>query len=79
MKAGANIDYGMDGQAPILWAILLKKFAAARELLKAGANPKVVYSGHGLIHYLIAQGNLDFACVLVKHGANYEGFEKYSH
>ena len=70
LKVGANIDYGMDGQPPLLWAILLKKFSAAREILKNGANPNVDYLNHGLVHYLVAQGNLDFACVLVKYGSD---------
>ena len=76
LQAGAKIDCGINGQPPLLWAILLKKFAAARELLVNGANPNIVYSEKSLICYLVEQGNLDFACILVKHGSDFSGYEE---
>ena len=62
-----------DNRSPLLRAVLQKKDNEVEALLKTGANPNILYLNKPLIHYVIKQGNLQIATLMVNAGADFSG------
>ena len=73
IKAGAKINFDDSLKSPLLKAILLEKFEAAKALLDAGTNPNITYLGQKLVHNLIRKGELEIATSFVNHNADFSG------
>lgn len=66
--AGANVNH-MNGNPPILLAVLLRKSSSVEALIDLGANLDVSYEGCRLIHYALKLGDFKSALLLIKAGA----------
>jgi len=79
VQAGADIDNGKDGKAPILWALLLQRHKAFDALLELGASVDVSYDGISLVLYALKQGDVKAALRLAKEGADTSGYIENIH
>lgn len=71
--AGANVNAGKDGKAPLIVAVALKRSRAIDELINCGADVNVKYSGRSLVHYSAISDDIKSVILLVKNGANFSG------
>ena len=71
LKHGATIDAVAENETPLLHAIKYSRYASARVLLEAGADPDFVDSkGMTALHYLLKKNSdLKFFELMIKHGA----------
>ena len=77
--AGADVNLGKDGKAPLLWAVLLKRHDAIDVLLSCKANANISYLGRPLMQYACEQGDMKLVLSLLKAGAAfYQGIMHYA-
>ncbi|HEV2916713.1 MAG TPA: ankyrin repeat domain-containing protein [Candidatus Babeliales bacterium] len=76
VKLGADVNIGLANQPPLLFAILTKKYQAAKELLNNGANPNITYSNEPLLYYVLPEWNVDFMFDFINHGLKLSDDEK---